>query len=99
VVLQRSVVSAQSVRERVDLDLAAELAKGQRVVEMGKLFSSDTVDAGQAASGQFETSFALAKAAAAVAVLGLAAGSVVLVVLALRRRRMREARREGATDP
>jgi hypothetical protein len=85
--------------ERVELDVAGELAKGQRIVEMRELFSPDTVDAGEDAYRRFETRFTLVEVAAVVAVLGMAAGGVVLVIRGLRRRRVQKSAKAGGTNP
>lgn len=70
--------------ELVDLDLTEELSKGERIVEMRDLFTSDTVDAGQAAYRRFETRFTLAIIAVVVAVLLLISGVAVFVIRKLR---------------
>jgi hypothetical protein len=73
--------------EWVDLDLAEELSKGERMVEMRDLFTADTVDAAQSAYRQFGTRFSIVKIAIAAAVLILVTGITVVVVKRLRRQR------------
>jgi hypothetical protein len=73
--------------EWVALDLAEELSKGERIVEMRDLFTADTVDAGQSAYRRFETRFTMAKIAVVAAVLILVTGITVVVVKSLRKQR------------
>lgn len=77
--------------ELVKLDLIEEISRGQRVVEMGDLFASDTVDAGQASYRWFELRFKLVIIAVIAAILVLIAGVAVFVVKKFRSpRRVRE---------
>ena len=79
--------------ELLDLDLAEEIAKGERIVEMRDLFTADTVDAGQAAYRWFEIRFTIGKIAVVAAILVLIAGVVVFVVKKFRgKRRVEDAR-------
>lgn len=73
--------------ELVDLDVAEELSKGQRIVEMRDIFSSDTVDAGQSAYRWFETRFTILKIAVVAAILVLIAAVCVFVVKKFRGQR------------
>ena len=73
--------------EWVELDLAEELSRGERIVQMRDLFTADTVDVGQAAYRRFETRFTMAKIAVVAAGLTLIAGMAVIVVKRLRRQR------------
>jgi hypothetical protein len=73
--------------EVAEIDMAQELAKGKRVIEMRKLFSPSTAQAGDAAYRRFATRFAFAKIAVISAGLGLLLGMVILLVSRLRKRR------------
>jgi hypothetical protein len=73
--------------EVAEIDMAQELAKGKRVIEMRELFSPSTAQAGDAAYRRFATRFALAKIAVISAGLGLLLGLAILLVSKLRKRR------------
>ena len=66
--------------EVVILNLADELAKGARVVDMREFFSPETVAAGDASYHRFETRFNAAKIAAIAIGGGLVAGGAFLAV-------------------
>jgi hypothetical protein len=67
----------------VELDLADELEKGQRVVEMRDLFAPETAQDGDAAYRRFEARLTAVKVgvvSAGLALLAAIAGGIVLVV-------------------
>ncbi len=70
--------------ELVELDLDEEISKGQRVVEMRDLFTSNTVDAGQVSYRWFELRFKIAIIVVVAAILVLMAGVAVFIVKKLR---------------
>jgi len=72
--------------EVAEIDMAEELAKGQRVIEMRELFSPATAEAGDAAYRRFAARFTLAKAAVITVGLVLLLGLVFLLVRRLRKR-------------
>jgi hypothetical protein len=72
--------------EVVKLNIAEELAKGQRVMETRSLFSSETAEAGDASYRWFELRFRAAQVAAVAVGLTLIVGIVVIVVKKLRKR-------------
>jgi hypothetical protein len=81
--------------EVVTLDMAKELLKGQRVVEMRSLFAPATVEAGDSSYRQFELRFRAAQVAAVAVGLALITGVVVIVVKKLNGRpNLRETRGE-----
>ena len=76
--------------EVVDLDLAEEISKGEHIVEMRNIFTSDTVDAGLAAYRRFETRFTFLKIAVVAAILILITGATIFMRKNLRRQRVVE---------
>ena len=82
--LLKKIEGLDECTELVELDLTEELSKGERIAEMQDLFTSDTVDAGQAAYRWFEARFTLSKIAVVAAILFLIAGVVVFVIRRLR---------------
>ena len=72
--------------EVVELNLADELSKGERIVEMRDLFSADTVDAGEAAYRWFEIRFTLAKVVVIGVVLAIIGAPVIFLVRRKKRR-------------
>jgi hypothetical protein len=66
--------------EVVVLNLADELARGARVVDMREFFSPETVAAGDAAYHRFEARFNAAKIAVIALVVGIVAGGAFLAV-------------------
>jgi hypothetical protein len=72
--------------EVVELNLADELSKGERIVEMRDLFSADTVDAGEAAYRWFEIRFTLAKVVVIGVVLAIIGAAVTFLVRRKKRR-------------
>lgn len=77
------------------LNLADELARGERVQDMRDFFSPATVEAGDAAYRRFETRFTAAKLAVIVAGLGLVGGGIGLAVRKIKKRK----RAEGSDPP
>jgi hypothetical protein len=75
--------------ERAELDMAAELAKGQRVVEMRSLFNRDTIKRGDEDFNRFELRFTIYKiAVVALGILVLA--SIVTIILLIRKKRRKQ---------
>ena len=86
--------------EVVTLDMAKELLKGQRVVEMRSLFAPNTVEAGDSSYLQFELRFRAAQVAAVAAGLALIVGVVAIVVKMLRgRQRVEDSKDEKELRP
>jgi hypothetical protein len=76
-------------QELVEIDMAEELSKGQRVVSMRDLFSEETVLAGDNEYRWFEFRLTLTKIAAIVIALGLIAGIVLIIIKARKKKRVR----------
>lgn len=72
--------------EAVKLNIADELAKGQRVIETRSLFSDEIAEAGDASYHAFENRFFAAIAIVILAVLGLVGGGVVWITKKIKTR-------------
>lgn len=81
--------------EVVKLNMAEELSKGQQIIEMRDLFTSGTVENGDASYQQFALRFRVAQFTAIAVMVVMVAGVVVTVIKKLRRRQRLEDSRGG----
>jgi hypothetical protein len=80
--------------EVAKLNMAEELSKGQRIVEMRDLFTPGIAENGDASYRRFEIRFKAAQVTVIAAILAMIAGAVVVVVKKFKRRQQAE----GAGD-
>jgi hypothetical protein len=73
--------------EAVKLNIAEELAEGQRIVDAGDLFSEDTARAGDASYQKFETRFFATIAVVIITVLGLVVAGIAFAATKLKRKK------------
>jgi hypothetical protein len=76
--------------EAVKLNIAAELAKGQRVVNARDLFSTETADAGDKSYQKFETRFRAAQVGVITLASLLLVGMVFLIVRKVRKSKVKK---------
>ena len=71
-------------------EMTGALAKGERVLDMREFFSTETVEAGDAAYHQFDIRFTATKVAAVTLGLCIIAGCAVLITKIIKKRKVRK---------